>query len=53
MMPNYDVRDLALAEAGRERINWAGREMPVLQLIARRFQQERPFKGAHIAGCCT
>ena len=30
---NYDVKDLSLAEAGRNRIEWAGRSMPVIKLI--------------------
>lgn len=51
MMPNYDIKDLVLAEAGRERINWAGREMPVMKLIGQRFKQERPLKGIHVAAC--
>ena len=27
---NYDVKDLSLAEDGKKRIEWAGREMPVI-----------------------
>ena len=29
----YDVKDLSLAEAGRQRIEWAAREMPVIKTI--------------------
>ncbi|MGA9696127.1 MAG: adenosylhomocysteinase, partial [Dehalococcoidales bacterium] len=39
---NYDVKDLSLAETGRKRIEWAGRSMPVINLIAERFQKEKP-----------
>jgi adenosylhomocysteinase len=42
--PNYDVKDLALAKAGRMRIEWAEREMPVLRLIRERFERERPLE---------
>ena len=35
--PSYDVKDLSLAKAGRKRIEWAEREMPVLRLIRERF----------------
>jgi adenosylhomocysteinase len=48
---NYDVKDLKLAEAGRLRIEWAGREMPVIKLIGERFAKERPLKGVRIAAC--
>ncbi|HXG64712.1 MAG TPA: adenosylhomocysteinase, partial [Blastocatellia bacterium] len=42
-IPEYDVKDLSLAPAGRKRIEWAEREMPVLRLIRERFEQERPL----------
>ncbi|MFC2033331.1 adenosylhomocysteinase [Chloroflexota bacterium] len=48
---NYDVKDLSLAEGGRQRIGWANREMPVLQLIRERFVAEKPLKGVRISGC--
>jgi len=47
----YDVKDLALARKGHERIEWAEREMPVLRLIRKRFVQERPLQGIRIAAC--
>ena len=48
---DYDVKDLSLAEAGRKRIEWAGRDMPVLGLIRKRFSREKPLKG-RIMGAC-
>lgn len=48
---NYDVKDISLSEAGRQRIEWAGREMPVIRSIAERFGKEKPFKGIRIAAC--
>ncbi len=48
---NYDVKDLKLAESGRQRMEWAEREMPVLRQINNRFQKEKPLKGIKIAGC--
>ncbi len=50
-MEKYDVKDMKLAEGGRRRIDWADREMPVLQLIRERFTKERPLKGMRIAAC--
>jgi adenosylhomocysteinase len=48
---NYDVKDMSLAETGRQRIEWAYREMPVVRLIRERFKAEKPLKGIRIAGC--
>jgi adenosylhomocysteinase len=48
---NYDVKDLDLAESGRQRMEWAAREMPVLKLIRERFAREKPLKGYKVAGC--
>ncbi|HWP41862.1 MAG TPA: adenosylhomocysteinase, partial [Blastocatellia bacterium] len=50
--PDCDVKDLGLAAAGRKRIEWAEREMPVLRLIRERFERERPFEGKKIVACC-
>ena len=50
-MDNYDVRDLALAEEGRLRIEWAGREMPVNGLIKERFAREKQLEGVRISAC--
>ncbi len=45
-----DVKDMSLAAEGRLRIEWASREMPVLQLIRERFAREKPLAGARISG---
>jgi adenosylhomocysteinase len=49
--PPHDVTDLALAEGGVRRIEWAEREMPVLRLIRARFERERPLAGVRVAAC--
>ncbi|MCL6482470.1 MAG: adenosylhomocysteinase, partial [Firmicutes bacterium] len=46
-----DVRDLALAERGKRKIEWANQQMPVLQLIRKRFIKEQPLRGLRIAAC--
>jgi len=51
MMKNYDIKDPSLAEQGKLRIEWAGREMPVLKLIKQRFAKEKPLKGIRISAC--
>ena len=46
---SYDVADLSLADRGRFRMQWAAKEMPVLDLLEERFRKEQPFKGVRIA----
>jgi len=41
----------ALIRSGQARIDWAGRFMPVLAQIRKRFIKEKPLKGIRI-GCC-
>ena len=48
---NHDVKDLALADAGRKRIEWADSNMPVLAELRDRFAKERPFDGLRMSAC--
>jgi len=48
---SYDVKDLGLAAQGKARIEWANQWMPVLQLIRKRFVQERPLEGLKLSAC--
>jgi adenosylhomocysteinase len=48
---DFDVKDLALAEAGKRRIEWAEREMQVLSLIREKFLSERPLEGIRLVAC--
>jgi len=48
---DYDVTDLSLAEAGKARIEWADRDMPVLASIRERFAAEKPLDGLRISAC--
>jgi adenosylhomocysteinase len=47
----YEVADLALADQGRARIEWASQQMPVLAQLRGRFQRERPLEGLAVAAC--
>src|ERR671920_1992619 len=47
----YDVKDLALAEEGKRRIEWADRQMPVLAAIRERFEREQPLAGYRVSAC--
>ncbi len=46
-----DVKDISLAPQGKQRIEWADREMPVLRLIRERFAEEKPLEGIKIVAC--
>ena len=51
MSINYDIKDTSLADGGRYRIDWAAKEMPVLDLIRERFEKERPLDGMRVSAC--
>jgi adenosylhomocysteinase len=47
----YYIKDINLAPQGRQRIEWANREMPVLRLIRERFEKEKPLSGIRVVAC--
>ncbi|MER3430796.1 MAG: adenosylhomocysteinase [Blastocatellia bacterium] len=47
----YDIKDINLAPQGKQRIEWADREMPVLRLIRERFEKEKPLEGVRLVAC--
>ena len=47
----YDIKDINLAPEGKQRIEWADREMPVLRLIRERFETEKPLEGIKLVAC--
>jgi adenosylhomocysteinase len=48
---SYDIKDIKLAPEGKLKIEWAGRQMPVLETIKKRFAKEKPLKNLTIAAC--
>ena len=48
---SFDVTNVSLAPAGRKKILWADRDMPVLALIRARFEKHKPLRGIRM-GCC-
>ncbi|MEM2934703.1 MAG: adenosylhomocysteinase [Halobacteria archaeon] len=50
-MKKYIVKNIKLAEAGKRRIEWAKRHMPVLQLIEKEYQESKPLEKIKIAAC--
>ena len=49
--PAYKVKDITLAEWGRKEIELAENEMPGLMALRRKYSEQKPLKGARIAGC--
>src|SRR5262245_3073087 len=47
----HDIKDIALAETGKRRIEWAFQSMPVLQSIRKQFIKSQPLNGIRIAAC--
>src|SRR5215210_6313467 len=47
----HDIKDINLAPQGKQRIEWADREMPVLRLIRERFEKEKPLTGVKMIAC--
>ncbi len=47
----HDIADIRLADKGRSRIEWTRTQMPVLQLIEKRFLKEKPLKGLRVSAC--
>jgi len=48
---DYKVKDIKLAAAGKLKIAWAEREMPVLAEIKKDFSKNKPFKGLRLGVC--
>jgi adenosylhomocysteinase len=49
--PNSDISDLALANPGETRVEWALQEMPVLHQLMHQFTDQKPLRGMRISGC--
>jgi adenosylhomocysteinase len=46
-----DVKDLALADLGKRRTEWAFQSMPVLQTIRKQFIKTQPLAGLRVSAC--
>jgi adenosylhomocysteinase len=51
MTADSDIANPELAEAGKLKIEWADRQMPVLERIRERFKKQKPLEGLSIAAC--
>lgn len=50
-MATSEIKDESLSSLGKQRIEWAEADMPVLRMIRERFQQEKPLKGLRLSAC--
>ena len=46
-----DIKDINLADQGKNQIEWSFKDMPVLKQIQERFIKEQPFKGLKLSAC--
>jgi adenosylhomocysteinase len=51
LMSNHKIKDISLSESGKDRIDWARQNMPILAAIKKRLSVEQPFKN-HKIGIC-
>lgn len=47
----YRVKDIALANEGKNRIDWAETHMPVLVALRQKYEKTKPLKGVRVTGC--
>jgi adenosylhomocysteinase len=50
-MKDYKVKDINLAEFGRQEILLAEDEMPALMQLRKQYKDQKPLEGARIMGC--
>ena len=50
-MSDHKIKDIDLHACGKDRVDWARHNMPILQAIKQRLSVEQPFKG-HKIGIC-
>ncbi len=48
---NFHIKDKSLKREGKKRIEWALLRMPVLEVIRKRFEKEKPLKNLKIGAC--
>jgi adenosylhomocysteinase len=47
----FDIKNIELAGQGRDRIEWAFQEMPVVRQLLQRFSDQKPLQGTRVSGC--
>ena len=50
-LANSQIRDIALAPKGHDKINWVKNHMPILNQLEDEFRRTQPFAGKNVAIC--
>ncbi len=50
-LPGNHIKDIELADKGKDRVEWAYKQMPVLKNLRENFSKEKPLEGKRIAAC--
>ena len=50
-LENSQIRDIALAPKGHDKINWVKNHMPILNQLEDEFRRTQPFAGKKVAIC--
>src|SRR5919197_5774967 len=48
---DYRVKDIALAEPGKKKIDWAEVHMPVIVSLRKKYERSQPLRGVRVTGC--
>lgn len=48
---DYRVKDIALAELGKKKIDWAEVHMPVIVSLRKKYEGSQPLRGVRVTGC--
>ncbi|MEW5692037.1 MAG: adenosylhomocysteinase [Candidatus Hydrogenedentota bacterium] len=48
---DYDIKDISLSKQGKKRVEWADKDMPVLAIIRKRFEKQKPLRNKRMSAC--
>jgi adenosylhomocysteinase len=48
---DYRVKDIALADLGKKKIDWAEVHMPVIVSLRKKYEGSQPLRGVRVTGC--
>ena len=50
-MVSHKIENINLSKTGKDRVDWARQNMPILQSLKKRFSKTLPFRGQKISIC--
>ena len=53
LMVSHKIENIKLSKAGKDRVDWARQNMPILQSLKKRFSKTLPFRGQKIGICSS